>query len=91
MSNVVTVLRRDSLDINQVGGPALYLNVPPRLDSSLQDFSGQVFGELPLRALALLLLQPLGNGAVQLMSCLQLRPEVLQKILENKETQFRVR
>lgn len=43
-----------------------------------------MFGELSLRALALLLMQRLSDGAVQLVSRLQLWPEVLQKILPNR-------
>lgn len=81
------ILIKHKQDVHQVGGPVLYLNVSPRLDSGLQDFSGQMFRVLLLRALALLLLKRLRNGAVQLMSRLQLRPEVLQKILQSKKTQ----
>lgn len=81
------ILIKHKQGVHQVGGSVLYLNVSSRLDSSLQDFSGQMIRVLLLRALALLLLKRLRNGAVQLMSRLQLRPEVLQKILQSKKTQ----
>lgn len=84
--HISSFLRSDSQDINQVtGGFVAHLNVPSRLDSSLQDFSREMFAELSLIALTLLLLQRLRNGAVQVVGCLQLWPEVLQIILANAE------
>lgn len=63
----------------------MYLKVASRLDSSLQDLSREMFAVLFLFAFALLLLQRLRNGVVQLVCRLQLRPEVLQIILNKDE------
>lgn len=74
-----------SAELCEPGLPSgLYLNVASSLDSCLQDCSVQMFGILSLRALANLLLQRLSNGAVQLVSCPQLRPKVPQIILQGQ-------
>lgn len=82
---IYTVIPRHRTD----SGLVRYLNVASRLDSGLQDLGWQMFGELSLRALALLLLQRLRDGGVELVGRLQLRPEVSQIVLVGKETNDR--
>lgn len=62
-----------------------YLNVTFRLYTSLQDFSGKMFGKLFLPIVTLCLLLCLRNGAKQFMGCLQIWPEALQIILAKEK------
>lgn len=69
----------------QASQPLLYLKVASRPESRLQDAGVQMLGVLPLPALGLPLLQGLTDGGVQLPHRPQLRPEVLQEVLQRQQ------